>query len=228
MIGHEIIENIIKILHASGTAYPQKYVSSSIMMGGSVDVQFRQGDESPDFSLYDVKEWNPDSCEVYENDVPTIEFEVAYTQSARDVSFEAGRHICLTGGDILLIVVIDVKHKWGSKPRKLEAVTWSHWEEHVDSYREYVDEEGDESIVVRAEREAGEHEEEHVLMIIYNAVQSRTSKRLKVSIWRKRCQRRKSEWPSSTGQSLVIPREWFEPIPERNRDTWAKVKAAER
>ena len=111
MIGHEIIENIIKILHASGTAYPQKYVSSSIMMGGSVDVQFRQGDESPDFSLYDVKEWNPDSCEVYENDVPTIEFEVAYTQSARDVSFEAGRHICLTGGDILLIVVIDVKHK---------------------------------------------------------------------------------------------------------------------
>ena len=52
----------------------------------------------------------------------------------------------------------------------------------MDSYREYVDEEGDESIVVRAEREAGEHEEEHVLMIIYNAVQSRTSKRLKVSI----------------------------------------------
>jgi hypothetical protein len=162
-IGHEIVGNIFEILHASGTAYPQKYVASSIMMGGSADVQFRRGVKSPDFSLYDVKEGNPDSSEVYENDVPTIVFEVAYTQSTRDVSFEAGRHICLTGGDILLVVVIDVKHKRGSKPRKLEAVTWSHWEEHVDSYRECMNEEGDEINVVRAEREAGEDEEEHVL-----------------------------------------------------------------
>jgi hypothetical protein len=162
-IGHEIVGNLFEILHASGTTYPPKYGASSIMMGGSADVQFRRGVKSPDFSLYDVKEGNPDSSEVYENAVPTIVFEVAYTQSARSVSFEAGRHICLTGGDVLLVVVIEVNHKRGSRPRQLETVTWSHWEEDVDSYRECVNEDGDEINVVHAEREEGEDEEEHVL-----------------------------------------------------------------
>jgi len=67
-------------------------------------------------------------------------FEVAYTQPTRSVVLEAARHICLTRGQVQLVVAIDIVHKANTKPRELESVTWSHWEEDVLSYREVEDE----------------------------------------------------------------------------------------
>jgi hypothetical protein len=86
-------------------------------------------------------------------------FEVAYTQSTRDVSLEAARHICLTGGDVLLVVVINIGHERGSNPRELKSVTWSHWEEDVDGYGPIEDVDDDDVNVVCADREEGEEED---------------------------------------------------------------------
>lgn len=158
-IGHEIMVNLFDIMKASGTGYPERYGKSSIVMGGSADVKLQQGFKSPDFSLYEVNEGDQNPSEIDDITTPTVVFEVAYTQSTRDVSLEAARHICLTGGDVLLVVVIDIEHERGSDPRELKSVTWSHWEEDLNGYGPIEDADSDDVNVVCADRGEGEEED---------------------------------------------------------------------
>jgi hypothetical protein len=163
-IGHEIMVNLFDIMKGSGTGYPERYGKSSIVMGGSADVKLRQGFKSPDFSLYEMNEGNQNSSEIDDITTPTVVFEVAYTQSTHDVSLEAARHICLTGGDVLLVVVIDIGHERGSDPRELKSVTWSHWEEDLDGYGPIEDADADDVNVVRANKGEGEEEDEDLIL----------------------------------------------------------------
>jgi hypothetical protein len=101
------------VMKQSGTGYSREpYRGSSIIMGGSADVKFPGGHKSPDFSLYEVKDGDGYAIGD-DNTTPTIVFEVAYTQPTRSVVLEAARHICLTGGEVLLVVAIDLIHKGG-------------------------------------------------------------------------------------------------------------------
>lgn len=133
-IGHEIMSNLFHVMAKSGTGYPERYGSSTIIEGGSADIHHHSGYKSPDFSLYEVNDNNP--SKILDSTTPTIVFEVAYTQPTRSVVLEAARHICLTRGEVQLVVAIDIVHKANTKPRELKSVTWSHWEEDVLSYRE--------------------------------------------------------------------------------------------
>jgi hypothetical protein len=122
-------------MNQSGTGYSRvPYHGSRIVIGGSADIHHSTGYKSPDFSLYEVNDDNP--SKILDNTTPTIVFEVAYTQPTRSVVLEAARHICLTRGQVQLVVAIDIIHEANTKPRKLKSVTWSHWEEDVLSYHE--------------------------------------------------------------------------------------------
>jgi hypothetical protein len=129
---------LFDVMNQSGTGYSRvPYHGSRIVIGGSADIHHSTGYKSPDFSLYEVNDDNP--LKILDNTTPTIVFEVAYTQPTRSVVLEAARHICLTRGQVQLVVAIDIIHEANTKPRKLKSVTWSHWEEDVLSYHEVKD-----------------------------------------------------------------------------------------
>jgi hypothetical protein len=157
-IGHEIMSNLFHVMAKSGTGYPERYGSSTIIEGGSADIHHHSGYKSPDFSLYEVNDNNP--SKILDSTTPTIVFEVAYTQPTRSVVLEAARHICLTRGEVQLVVAIDIVHKANTKPRELKSVTWSHWEEDVLSYREVESGEQGEVDDIRPEAPDGGNEEE--------------------------------------------------------------------
>jgi hypothetical protein len=113
----------------------------------------------PDQCLFETK----DSARDLDNYIPTIIFEVAYTQSSRDLAETAAQHICLTLGQVLLVIAIDII-RTKVEPKKIISVTWSHWEEDIKARRPIIPnvDSGDDNIV-RAEREDGDIDEEHVL-----------------------------------------------------------------
>lgn len=147
----------------SGTSYPRVYGTSKITDGGSMGIPLYGGtSKTPDHSMYNIlagREYSDvqDSC------IPTIVFEVAYTQSSRDLAENAARHICLTLGQVLLVVAIDII-RTKDEPKRLFSVTWSHWEEDVNARKLIVPnlDNGDDNMV-RAEREGDEDDEEHIL-----------------------------------------------------------------
>lgn len=148
------------LMAKSGTGYPELYGGSRIVEGGCADIHYNSGYKSPDFSLYEVKDGGVSDDQ--DSSTPTIVFEVAYSQSTRSVVREAARHICLTRGEVRLVVAIDIVHKKEIRPRELESVTWSHWEEDVLSH-DVVEHEDDEVDQVRSERGDEENSEEFVL-----------------------------------------------------------------
>jgi hypothetical protein len=144
----------------SGTGYPELYSGSRIVEGGCADVHYNSGYKSPDFSLYEVRDGGVSDDQ--DSSTPTIVFEVAYSQSTRSLVREAARHICLTRGQVQLVVTIDIVHKRGTSPRELESVTWSHWEEDVLSH-DVVEDYDDELDQVSSERGDEENSEEFIL-----------------------------------------------------------------
>ena len=136
-IGHEIVSELFNIMSKAGTGYPERYRRSSVAMGSSANIHNSGGYKSPDFSLYEIDEDN--RSEILDRTSPMIVFEVAYTQPSRKVELEAARHICLTRGQVQLVIAVDIVHRAKTKPRELVSVTWSHWEEDVHSYREAED-----------------------------------------------------------------------------------------
>lgn len=87
-----------------------------------------------------------------DNSIPTIVFEVTYGQSTRYLALEAARHIRLMMGQILLVVAIDITHEPNTRPKKLQSVTWSHWEEDVKAHAVITKQDGDRVYEVEAER----------------------------------------------------------------------------
>ena len=148
-IGHEIVSELFHVMSKASTGYPERYRRSSVAMGGSANIHNSGGYKSPDFSLYKIDEDN--RSEILDRTSPMIVFEVAYTQPSRKVELEAAHHICLTRGQVQLVIAIYIVHRAKTKPRELVSVTWSHWEEDVRSYREADDGDESELNVVHAE-----------------------------------------------------------------------------
>lgn len=162
-IGHEIMTDLFYLMKQSGTGYSAgSYRGSRIVLGGSADIHYTSGYKSPDFSLYEVKDGGGDTIDD-DTTTPTIVFEIAYTQTTRSVVLEATRHICLTGGEVLLVIAIDIVHKKNMKPRELESVTWSHWEEDIDSFDEVKNPDDYEINNVSPDRGEGDNDEDYVL-----------------------------------------------------------------
>ena len=153
--------SLFTLMARSGAGYPELYGRSRIIEGGCADIYYNSGFKSPDFSLYEVKDGGGVSDD-QDNSTPTVVFEVAYSQDTRSVVEEAARHICLTRGEVQLVVAIDIVHKTGTKPRELESVTWSHWEEDVLSC-DVVEHEDDEMDKVHPDRGDEENNEDYVL-----------------------------------------------------------------
>jgi hypothetical protein len=157
-----MIGSLFHLMAKSGTGYPELYGRSRIVEGGSADIHYNSGYKSPDFSLYEVKDGGGGVSDDQDSSTPTVVFEVAYTQHTRNVALEAARHICLTRGEVRLVVAIDIVHKRGVRPRELESVTWSHWEEDVLKC-DVVEHEDDEVDEVYPERGDEENDEDYVL-----------------------------------------------------------------
>ncbi|KAH8985703.1 hypothetical protein EDB92DRAFT_1345699 [Lactarius akahatsu] len=160
-IENGLIFNLLRIAAISDTHYQDCYGhSSTVVVGGSTDIHYRHGNgyKSPDFGLYELKSRGDSrsSSDDMDNSTPTIVFEVTYGQSTRCLALEAARHICLTMGQILLVIAIDITHEPNTRPKKLQSVTWSHWEQDVHAHAVITKQDGDRVNEVEAERSPGE------------------------------------------------------------------------
>lgn len=136
---------------------------SPVVLGGSSTVRFLGGQsKTPDHSI--CERGRRGATADIDTSTPTIVFEVAYTQTSQSLAIESARHICLTMGQVLLVVAIDIVHepRGRTEPRVLRSVTWSHWEEDISAHRK-VKSRGAELNVVHAERLSGEDDAIHCL-----------------------------------------------------------------
>ncbi|KAH8997671.1 hypothetical protein EDB86DRAFT_2914280 [Lactarius hatsudake] len=155
-----LISNLLINAAISDAPYQDCYGrSSTAVVGGSTDIHYLNGNgcKSPDFSLYELKDCrdgarSPDSAG---SGIPTIVFEAIYGQSTRCLASEAARHICLTMGQVLLVIAIDITHEPNTRPKKLQSVTWSHWEEDIEAHAVITKQVGDRVYEVEAERSPG-------------------------------------------------------------------------
>ncbi|KAH9060368.1 hypothetical protein EDB83DRAFT_2552254 [Lactarius deliciosus] len=155
-----LISNLL-IVAISDAPYQDCYGrSSTVLIGGSTDINYLNGNgcKSPDFSLYELKGRRDGARSITDSadsGIPTIVFEATYGQSTRCLASEAARHICLTMGQVLLVVAIDITHEPNTRPKKLQSVTWSHWEEDIKAQSEITKQDGDRVYEVEAERSPG-------------------------------------------------------------------------
>lgn len=139
-IGHEILVDLFETMSVNGNSYPRaSYNGSTILAGGTADVHFANGIKAPDYSLYENREDLGRAIDQDDNTLPTILWEVAYSQGERKLALDAGRVICLTQGGVQLVVVINITHKKDSSPKSLQSVTWAHWEMDYNAWEELED-----------------------------------------------------------------------------------------
>jgi hypothetical protein len=147
-------------LQARSDKFYRLYGSSSILAGGSADIRYEDGGyKSPDMSLYEVNK-GEGARQIY---APTVVFEAASTRSSRNLAMEAARHICLTLGLVKLVVTINIVLQPNTFPRKLQSVTWSHWEEDFSAFCVVPKQDSQEINVIREERRHEEDDSLHVL-----------------------------------------------------------------
>ncbi|KAH9038096.1 hypothetical protein EDB85DRAFT_1888153 [Lactarius pseudohatsudake] len=136
--GHELVSGLL--IHAVRSQDYPRNGSSSLVFGGCTNVPFQSGGyKTPDYGIYETK---PIKKSVYES-LPTIAFEVGYSQRRLSLAKKAAQYICLTLGNVLLVIAIDIVHVPNCRPRKLKSVTWSHWEQDPTHHREARDDETD-------------------------------------------------------------------------------------
>lgn len=161
-IGHEIMYSLLWCL-ANQNAAEIFRPGSAHALAGNTTVRFIDGQcRTPDHS---IREFRPDGdTGDIDTSTPTIVFEVAYSQSSFDLAKEAARHICLTRGQVLLVIAIDIVHepRLHGAPRVLRSVRWSHWEEDVMVHHP-CRRQGARLNVVSAERNPGENDDVHCL-----------------------------------------------------------------
>ncbi|KAH8993096.1 hypothetical protein EDB83DRAFT_2534734 [Lactarius deliciosus] len=144
--GHELVSDLVCMVqnedHRSGTGGP-------LFFGGGIDIPFHCGGfKTPDYGIYErkgIKDTDTSKDTSLDHSVPTIAFEVGFSQSRDKLMKKAAQLICLTAGHILLVIAIDIVHVPNSCPRRLKSVIWSHWEEdhihHVEDPEHTVGEE---------------------------------------------------------------------------------------
>ena len=135
--GHEIMNAIFIRFFRSGDAGSDEAAHDLEGNGyinplGSADIQLVDGlRKSPDFSFADS---NPD-LPLDARGFPTIIWEVALTESSRELAKDCGRFIACSQGRGLLAIGIDIKHAIGDR---LPTVRCSIWEldegEHIEQW----------------------------------------------------------------------------------------------
>lgn len=153
--GHEILGSLFKRLSKNTDSYPPgPYNGSEIISCGTASVKLADGVKQPDYSLYERRQGTgPMAAEAHAlNAVPTITWEVGYSESPEKLALDAARMICLSKGLIQLVVTINITSeiqntdRVGGKRkveeeelprvRALEGVTCAFWEMDFNAFNE--------------------------------------------------------------------------------------------
>jgi hypothetical protein len=127
-IGHEIISDIFHQLSVKDASYPRHTgYGTTISQGGSAAVILAKGMKEPDFSLYETHPFCR-KLDDWANSKPTIAWEVTYSESEKKLTTDAARLICFSRCGVLLVVALNINVSGTGESRKLNSVTWSHWE----------------------------------------------------------------------------------------------------
>jgi hypothetical protein len=131
--GHEIMATLFDDLRHNDTSYPLWYNNTRIRTCSQATVELAEGSKSPDFALIEVDK-EEDEAEESGNEeedeglVPTIAWEIGYSESEEKLQMDAARLLCLTEGLVRLVVTVKITHEPNTSPRKLKRVVWRHWE----------------------------------------------------------------------------------------------------
>lgn len=92
---------------------PQPSNGSEIISCGTASVKLADGVKQPDYSLYERRQGTGSmAAEAHAlNAVPTITWEVGYSESPEKLALDAARMICLSKGLIQLVVTINITSK---------------------------------------------------------------------------------------------------------------------
>ena len=142
--GHEIMSALFVKLAQDSKDLPQFYasllggtnVSGTLYVGGSANVQLKDGIKSPDFSLY---EEHPEE-ELVIKAWPTVVWEVRYSENEMKLAEDVGRLVACSIGRVQLAIAVKVEHNSSEKPGQLQGplkkVTCALWE--VDNIEEFT------------------------------------------------------------------------------------------
>jgi hypothetical protein len=107
-----------------------------ITMGGSADLDLAGGFiKSPDGSMYEASSANDDDNITKE--APTVVWEVAYSQSEKNLAQCLARYVACSLGSIRLAIGINIEHNKPveGQPRTLKEVTCAFWEaDYVETF----------------------------------------------------------------------------------------------
>ena len=96
-------------------------------MGGTADVDLMDGTiKSPDFSMYEA----PTPVDAITKGMPTVVWEVAYSQDEKSLAYHLGKYVTCSLGAIQLAIGVNIEHSPAveGQPRALKKVTCAFWE----------------------------------------------------------------------------------------------------
>ena len=128
--GHEILSSLFFSLNLNDSEGRSLFHVDSrkkICLGGSTDVDLMDGTiKSPDFSMYET----PSPMDALTNGMPTVVWEVAYSQNEKKLAYYLGKYVACSLGFVRLAIGVNIEHTAAVKgqPRALKLVTCSFWE----------------------------------------------------------------------------------------------------
>jgi hypothetical protein len=137
-LGHEFMATLFGRLIQDSTKFPSlSGVNRTVLFGGSADIDLDDGGiKSPDYSLYenhrDLKELP------LMHALPTVVWEVAYSESENDLARDLARHVACSVGGVRLAIGLKISHtlSTGDQLKALKSVTCEYWE--VDGVEEFA------------------------------------------------------------------------------------------
>jgi hypothetical protein len=124
----------VRLAQGPGGLPPISGSNSTLRVGGSADVNLVDGIKSPDYSLYE----NHPQKKPLTKALPTVVWEVAYSQDERKLAYDLGRHVTCSLGRVRLAIGVNIEHDCPAKgqPRSLKMVTCTFWE--PESVKEFA------------------------------------------------------------------------------------------
>ena len=116
----------VRLAQSSGGLPPISGSHSTLRVGGSGDVNLVDGIKSPDYSLYEDHPQKKPSTQA----LPTVVWEVAYSQDEKKLAYDLGRHVTCSLGRVRLAIGVNIEHDRPveGQPRSLKKVTCTFWE----------------------------------------------------------------------------------------------------
>jgi hypothetical protein len=82
---------------------------SKIHLGGCMDVDLVDGAiKSPKFSMYEDPD--PSTTKPMTEGMPTVVWEVAYSQDEKNLAYVLGRYVACSLGSVRLVIGMNIKH----------------------------------------------------------------------------------------------------------------------